>query len=64
VGLGATVKEISWQAQAEGMMWSWSSGYKFIALRYFTSATVATSLPFKVHTGQTGTDYNASITLI
>jgi hypothetical protein len=30
--LGAEVKEISLaKAQAEGMMWSWSSGYKFIA---------------------------------
>ena len=46
-------------AQAAGMMWSWSAGYKFVAFEgTFTSATVTTALPFKVHTGQTGTDYN------
>lgn len=47
------------QAQAEGMMWSWSAGYKFLAFEgNFTSATVAQSTLFKVHTGQTGTNYN------
>jgi hypothetical protein len=53
------------KAQSAEMIWSWSSGYKFIAFEgTFTSATVATALPFKVHTGQTGTDYNyASISL-
>jgi hypothetical protein len=64
--LGATGQgDFLAKAQAEGMMWSWSSGYKFIAFEgTFTSATVATALPFKVHTGQTGTDYNyASISL-
>ncbi|SHL76317.1 MbnP family protein [Flavobacterium xinjiangense] len=46
-------------AQAAGMMWSWSAGYKFLAFEgTFTSATVANSTSFKVHTGQTGTDYN------
>lgn len=46
-------------AQAAGMMWSWSAGYKFVAFEgTFTSATVTTPVPFKVHTGQTGTDYN------
>lgn len=46
-------------AQAAGMMWNWSAGYKFLALEgTFTSATVANSTPFMVHTGQTGTDYN------
>ena len=46
-------------AQAAGMMWSWSAGYKFVAFEgTFTSATVTTAVPFKVHTGQTGTDYN------
>jgi hypothetical protein len=46
-------------AQASGMMWSWSAGYKFVAFEgSFTSATVTTAVPFKVHTGQTGTDYN------
>ncbi|OCB78084.1 MbnP family protein [Flavobacterium crassostreae] len=47
------------QAQASSMMWSWSAGYKFVAFEgNFTSATVAQPLPFKIHTGQTGTDYN------
>ena len=40
-------------------MWSWSAGYKFLAFEgNFTSATVAQSTLFKVHTGQTGTNYN------
>ncbi|CAM2785888.1 hypothetical protein SAMN05444355_102144 [Flavobacterium frigoris] len=58
--LGATGQaDFLAKAQAEGMMWSWSAGYKFIAFEgTFTSATVGTALPFKVHTGQTGTDYN------
>jgi len=46
-------------AQAAGMIWSWSAGYKFVAFEgTFTSATVTTPVDFKVHTGQTGTDYN------
>lgn len=46
-------------AQAAGMMWSWSAGYKFLAFEgTFTSAIVANSTSFLVHTGQTGTDYN------
>lgn len=46
-------------AQDAGMMWSWSAGYKFLAFEgTFTSATVTTPASFKVHTGQTGTDYN------
>ncbi|SDZ96862.1 hypothetical protein SAMN05443667_101462 [Flavobacterium gillisiae] len=46
-------------AQTAGMMWSWSAGYKFVAFEgTFTSSTVTTAVPFKVHTGQTGTDYN------
>lgn len=46
-------------AQAAEMMWSWSAGYKFVAFEgTFTSATVAAATQFKVHTGQTGTDYN------
>ena len=46
-------------AQAAGMMWSWSAGYKFVAFEgTFTSPTVTTATDFKVHTGQTGTDYN------
>ncbi|MBC5836407.1 MbnP family protein [Flavobacterium muglaense] len=46
-------------AQAAGMMWSWTAGYKFMAFEgSFTSPTVTTATDFKVHTGQTGTDYN------
>ena len=52
-------------AQDAGMMWSWSAGYKFLALEgMFTSATQTTEAMFQVHTGQTGTNYNyAEITL-
>lgn len=52
-------------AQNAGMMWSWSAGYKFLALEgTFTSSTVTTASQYKVHTGQTGTDYNyAEVTL-
>lgn len=47
------------QAQAAGMTWSWSAGYKFVAFEgSFTSPTVSTVTPFMIHTGQTGTDYN------
>lgn len=47
------------QAQTAGMMWSWSAGYKFVAFEgTFTSPTVTTATDYKVHTGQTGTDYN------
>jgi hypothetical protein len=46
-------------AQAAGMMWSWSAGYKFVNFEgTFTSPTVTTDTQFRVHTGQTGTDYN------
>jgi hypothetical protein len=46
-------------AQDAGMLWSWSAGYKFVALEgTFTSSTVTTDTSFMVHTGQTGTDYN------
>ncbi len=58
--LGATGQgDFLAQAQAAGMMWSWSAGYKFVALEgMFTSATVTTDTMFMLHTGQTGTDYN------
>ncbi len=58
--LGATGQgDFLAQAQAAGMMWSWSAGYKFVALEgTFTSATVSTDTTFMLHTGQTGTDYN------
>ncbi|NHN25379.1 hypothetical protein FIA58_006800 [Flavobacterium jejuense] len=58
--LGATGQTSFLQtAQDAGMMWSWSAGYKFVALEgKFTSSTVTTEAQFKVHTGQTGNDYN------
>lgn len=58
--LGATGQgDFLAQAQAAGMMWSWSAGYKFVALEgTFTSATVTTDTTFMLHTGQTGSDYN------
>lgn len=47
------------QAQAAKMLWNWTAGYKFLAFEgNFTSETVTTALPFMIHTGQTGTDYN------
>lgn len=46
-------------AQNEGMMWSWSAGYKFVKFEgTFTSSTVSSETSFMVHTGKTGTDYN------
>lgn len=46
-------------AQNQGMLWSWSSGYKFIKFEgTFTSASVSNDTSFMVHTGKTGTDYN------
>jgi hypothetical protein len=48
-------------AQNAGMMWSWSAGYKFVALEgVFTSPTVTVAAPFKVHTGLLATNYNYS----
>ncbi|OIV43830.1 MbnP family protein [Flavobacterium johnsoniae] len=47
------------QANDAGMLWSWAAGYKFFALEgTFTSPTVTTAVPFMIHTGKTGTDYN------
>ena len=46
-------------AQNEGMMWSWSAGYKFVKLEgTFTSSSVTSDTSFMVHTGKTGTNYN------
>ncbi|TRX39793.1 MbnP family protein [Flavobacterium restrictum] len=58
--LGATGQgDLATRAQAAGMLWSWSAGYKFVVFEgTFTSATVTDSTPFMVHTGQTATDYN------
>jgi hypothetical protein len=52
-------------AQAEQMLWSWSAGYRFLAYEgTYASETVTDPLPFEIHTGQTGTDYNyAEVTL-
>lgn len=58
--LGATGQGNLWTlAQAAGMDWGWSAGYKFIAFEgTFISSTVTTDTPFMIHTGQTGTNYN------
>jgi hypothetical protein len=58
--LGATGQgDFLAKAQAADMLWSWSAGYKFLAIEgTFTSPAVTTDTPFMVHTGQTGTDYN------
>lgn len=46
-------------AQNEGMLWSWSAGYKFVKFEgTFTSSSVTSDTSFMVHTGKTGTDYN------
>ncbi len=46
-------------AQAAGMMWSWSAGYKYLAFEgMFTSSTISEETSFMVHTGQTGSNYN------
>lgn len=71
VKYGIGVDKAQWEAGATGqgdflataqtaeMMWSWSAGYKFVAFEgTFTAPTVTTAKEFKVHTGQTGTDYN------
>lgn len=52
-------------ADAQDMLWSWASGYKFLALEgKFTSTTVSADTDFMIHTGKTGTAYNyAEITL-
>lgn len=52
-------------AQAEQMLWSWSAGYRFLAYEgTYTSETVTDPLPFEIHTGQTGTDYNYAETIL
>lgn len=46
-------------AQDAGMMWSWAAGYKFVVLEgAYTSINTTAETQFKVHTGQTSTDYN------
>ena len=58
LGAGGQGDFLAW-AQSEGMLWSWSAGYKFLMFEgTFTSPTVSTDTPFMIHTGQTGTDYN------
>ena len=58
--MGATGQGDFWtKAQAAGMTWSWSAGYKFVAFEgTFKSPTVTTDTSFMIHTGQTGTAYN------
>jgi hypothetical protein len=47
------------QAQEADLMWSWSAGYKFLAVEgAFTAPTVPSETIFMVHTGKTGTDDN------
>lgn len=47
------------QAEAAGLWWGWSAGFIFVAFEgTFTSPTVTSDTSFKVHTGQTSTDYN------
>lgn len=46
-------------AEAEGMMWSWSAGYKFVMFEgTFTTPTQTEAAVFMVHTGRTGLAYN------
>jgi hypothetical protein len=46
-------------AQTEGMLWSWSAGYKFLSLEgTFTTPSITSATQFRVHTGQTSTSYN------
>ncbi|AUC77256.1 MbnP family protein [Olleya sp. Bg11-27] len=42
-------------ADAEGMMWSWASGYKFIRLDGTYSTSTMTDQPLNVHMGSVGT---------
>lgn len=58
--LGATGQgDFLTTASTAGMLWNWTSGYKFLAYEgTFTSPTVTTATSFTIHTGQTGTDYN------
>ncbi len=58
--LGATGQgDFLKNAQDAGMMWSWTAGYKFVNFEgTFTSSTVTTESPFKIHNGQSGADYN------
>lgn len=42
-------------ADAEGMMWSWASGYKFIRLDGTYSSSTITDQPLNVHMGSVGT---------
>ena len=62
--LGASGQGDFWtEAQASGMDWSWSAGYKFVRFEGTFTAPNATpavtaDTQFMVHTGQTSTDYN------
>ena len=57
--LGATGQGDLWtKAQAAGMTWSWSSGYKFLAFEGIFSSATCTDVSYMIHTGKIGTDYN------
>jgi hypothetical protein len=43
------------EASEEGMMWSWSSGYKFIRLDGTFSSSSVTDEPLNIHMGSVGT---------
>jgi hypothetical protein len=64
--LGATGQgDLLTNAQEAGMMWSWTAGYKFVNFEgTFTSSTVTTDTEFKIHNGQSGSNYNyAEVTI-
>ena len=47
------------KAQAADLIWSWSAGYKFLAFEgSFTAAQASEEMPFMIHTGRAGSDYN------
>lgn len=53
------------KAQAAGLTWSWSAGYKFLAFEgTYTSPTVPAATSYKIHNGQSSGNYNyAEVTL-
>ncbi|MCW2118720.1 MbnP family protein [Flavobacterium sp. 7A] len=47
------------RAQAAGLTWTWSAGYKYLAFEgTFTSPTVTTDTAFMIHNGQSTGNYN------
>lgn len=45
-------------ANTAGMMWAWAAGYRFIRYEGTVTSSTQTDANFKVHTGQSGADYN------